>query len=246
MMSRHSMNRWWLPAVLLALAVVHPVLAAAPPTQGYAQVLAACVKDGKVDYAAVKANVAALDAYLAAVAAVKPDTLGADAKAFYINAYNALVLREVVRLKDAGPLKSVLDHKGFFDGRKFSVAGEELTLNALEEQKLRKPYADPRIHFAVNCASASCPVLAPTPYETATLDASLDQATKAYLATPHGLRVTKDGVTLTKLMEWYQGDFGGQQGVRTFLAKHAPQAAAAAVARGPLAFHDYDWALNAR
>ena len=220
--------------------------AAAPAVTGYAGVLKASVKDGKVDYAAVKANLPALDGYLAAVAAVDARTLGGDAKAFHINAYNALVLREVVRLRDAGPLKSVLDHKGFFDGKKHRVAGEDLTLNALEEQKLRVPFKDPRIHFAVNCASASCPVLAPLPYDTATLDTALDAATRAYLATPHGLRAGKDGVTLTKLMEWYQADFGGADGVRAFVVKHAPPATRDAVLKGPLAFHDYDWALNAR
>lgn len=232
----------------VALFALFPssLLAAAPSTAPYAEVLKASVSSGKVDYAKVTAERAKLDAYLKAVAETDAKTLGNDAKAFYINAYNATVLRAVLTQQEKGPLKSVLDVKGFFDGLKYRVAGEELTLNELEEKRLRKAFNDPRIHFAVNCASASCPVLQPEPFSTSTLDAKLDEATRAYFATPHGMRAAKEGVTVTKLLEWYEGDFGGKPGVKAFLVKYAPASMKASVEKGPIAFHDYDWALNAK
>lgn len=233
-------------AVGLMVACVGVARAEAPATAGYAGVLKACVKDGRVDYAAVKAHGAALDAYLKAVAEFDARKLGPDAKAFYINAYNALVLKDVVTEKEKGALKSVLDVKGFFDVRKHRVAGEDLTFNGLEEKKIRTPFGDARIHFAVNCASASCPALSSSVWETATLDANLDAAARAYLATPHGLKTGPAGVSITRLMEWYQADFGGKDGVTAFLVKYAPPASVDAVKKGPITFHEYDWTLNAR
>ncbi|MEW5852664.1 MAG: DUF547 domain-containing protein [Myxococcota bacterium] len=233
--------------VLTALGTTLPALSAQPPTDGYAQVLKASVKGSKVDYAAVRAQREKLEKYLESVAAADPKTLGPDAKAFYINAYNALVLRQVLREQDArgGKLKSVLDVKGFFDAQKHKVAGEELTLNELEEKRIRKAFHDPRVHFAVNCASASCPPLAPEPFQAATLDARLDELTRAYFATSHGLQVKGAAVSVTKLLEWYAGDFGGPAGAKDFVVKYAPQKDAAAVKSATLSFHEYDWALNA-
>lgn len=232
--------------VLLALAAT-PAQALAPPTTGYAAVLKAAVDGHAVDYAAVRTHLAQLDAYLARVARTDRAKLGGDAKAFYINAYNALVLKAVVTQMGArgGKLGSVMEVKGFFDAIPHTVAGEQLTLNALEETRLRKAFNDPRIHFAVNCASASCPPLASTPYTTTGLDAALDAATAAYLAGPEGLRTTAGGgVSTSKLMEWYAGDFGGTAGVQAFLLKHAPAAFHAAIRKGPITFHEYGWALN--
>lgn len=240
---------WAGAAVLLAgtLGGVHPVRAAAPDTAPLAAVLTASVKENRVDYAAVRAQRKNLEAYVAAVAAADPKALGADAKAFHINAYNALVLLAVLREQDArgGKLASVLDVKGFFDVQTHVVAGQTLTLNALEEQKLRRAFEDPRIHFAVNCASQSCPPLRATPYTTAGLDAALDDATRAYLAGTEGIRPTATGVSVTKLLEWYAADFGGLKGVTAFLLKHAPAAHHAGIQKG-ITFHEYGWALNAR
>jgi len=228
------------------LVVAALLVGSAPSTVGYAELLTASVSAAKVDYTKVRANKTALDAYVKSVADTDPKMLGADAKAFYINAYNALVLNAVVAQQAKGPLKSVLDVKGFFDGLKYRVAGEDLTLNELEEKKLRKAFNDPRIHFAVNCASISCPPLLAEPFSAATLDKTLDVLTRAYLASPHGMKPTKDGVSVTKLMEWYEGDFGGKAGVKAFLLKYGPAANAKAVETGVISFHEYDWALNAR
>ena len=72
----------------------------------------------------------------------------------------------------------------------------------------------------MNCASQSCPALAPVPYATASLDAALDNATRAYLASPEGMRADGNGVSVTKLVEWYEADFGGKDGVKAFLLKY--------------------------
>ncbi len=136
-------------------------------------VLAAAVRGDRVDYAAVAAARPRLQRFTDAVGAavVDPAASAAAKGAFYVNAYNAFVLAAVV---DAGlptkPGARVVDVKGFFDAAPFVVAGEKLTLNALEA-KARA--LDARVHFVVNCASRDCPPLRARAYRAAAWDADL-------------------------------------------------------------------------
>src|SRR5207249_4265078 len=87
------------------------------------------------------------------------------------------------------------------------AAGRTLTLDDIEHRILRPQFKEPRVHFAVNCASVGCPPLAADPYRAATLDTQLDEAARRYLASERGLKV--DGATLrvSKILEWYGEDF---------------------------------------
>lgn len=207
-------------------------------------VLAAAVKGDRVDYAAVAAARPALQRFLDAVGAavVGPAASAAAKGAFYVDAYNALVLAAVV---DAGLHTKagarVVDVKGFFDAATFVVAGERLTLNALEA-KARA--LDPRVHFVVNCASRDCPPLAPRAYRAATWEADLAQQTRAFLAQPAQLTVTSTEIVTSQIFEWYAADFGGAAGVRAFLTRWGP-ASTTTIAAQPLRHRSYDWTLNA-
>jgi hypothetical protein len=168
-----------------------------------------------------------------------------DAKlAFLINAYNVLVVQSVV---DAWPVDSVLNVPGFFDARTHRVAGMELTLNALENDHIRT-MGDPRIHFAVNCASTSCPPLAALPYHAVTLDAELERVATDYVRAT--TRVVDGGGTmeLSRIFEWFVDDFAAVGGIGTFVRSRLSD-----TQRGELSeedveitFAEYDWALNGR
>lgn len=217
---------------------------------GFGAVLATYVTDdGGFRYEALAANadhVAALDAYVAAVASTDPATLTTSQErlVFYMNAYNALTIRSVL---DLWPIEgnSVLQESGFFDGRMHTVAGTSMTLNDLENNHVRNE-GDPRIHFVVNCASAGCPWLANTPVTLDNLETLLEQRSTDYLR-----RTTVvDGSTIqvSQIFEWFAGDFGGPEGVRAFIAARL-EGDAATLAANPdttIGFFPYDWATNAR
>ncbi|MEZ5990170.1 MAG: DUF547 domain-containing protein [Planctomycetota bacterium] len=220
-----------------------------PATDGLAKVLAAAVAGDTVDYAAVARHRAELDAYLRAVAGARLDE--ADKKerlAFWINAYNAAVLDKVLRTvigkgKDGGDRFGVLEVPEFFDEVGFEVAGRRLSLNQIEEAA--RALGDPRVHFAVNCASVSCPALRAEPWTAETLHPDLDRATRAYFASPQGLVVDGDEVRVTKLLEWYAKDFADVGGPAAFLLRYAPEGTREAIRKHGITGHlEYDWALN--
>jgi hypothetical protein len=204
------------------------------------------VKGRFVDYDAVAAQRDALKAYLAAVATADVSSLKPkDKLAFYTNAYNATVLDAVL---ENGRPKSVLDVKGFFDGVKHTIAGEELTLNQLEEKKIRSA-GDPRVHFAVNCASFDCPPLMGRAFSGKSWEKDLEKLTREFLTRPTEVKVDDAAktVAVVQLFEWYQKDWGDEAKVRAFIAKYVPKDVAAKV-QDPaykLTYRPYDWRPNA-
>jgi len=214
-------------------------------------VLAKVTHGARVDYAEVAKHRAVLDDYLAGVD--KVDLRKANDKqklAFYINAYNVSVLTQVLdRVLGKGPkgadlpgVLAVPGKPGFFDSKSVRVSGEHLSLNELESKG--RALGDPRIHFAVNCASVSCPALLNRPWVVATLDKDLEEATRRHFATTEGLETQEGKVQTTQLLNWYAKDFGGKEGARRFLEKYAPAGARAAIQRGIDGFLTYNWALN--
>src|SRR5204863_7593911 len=99
--------------------------------------------------------------------------------AFHINAYNAWILHEAL---EKYPTKSVKDPLfTFFTSKRITVAGEKMSFNRLEKEIIRPRFDEPRVHFALNCASRSCPPLRDTPYSGDTIDIDLEQLTKAFV-----------------------------------------------------------------
>ena len=205
----------------------------------------------RVHYAALKARgMPLLQDYLRQMASIDPLRLSGDAQmAYWINLYNALTLKVVA---DAYPTASILDigargpGKGPWDDPVVTVSGATLTLNDIEHEILRKFWQEPRIHFAVNCASIGCPNLARTAYRGATLERQLATAARAFLDSPRAVRLDGEILHLSSLFDWYAADFGSDAlAVRTTLATYAsPQTAVLLRAhRGRVRFH-YDWSLN--
>ena len=166
--------------------------------------------DGLVDYASLKNDREKLDGYLNSLTVAKVNAMPNDAEklAFWINGYNAFVLASVLD-EVKGKVKSVHDiDKFFFQEKKHQIAGEELTLNEIE--KRGRDLGDPRIHFAVNCASVSCPKLRRTAYDGASLDRTLSKAAIDFLGDQgRGMQfdLTKNEISLSPIFKWYAGDF---------------------------------------
>lgn len=248
-------------ALVLALALVTPSRAAdVVDTAPFDALLQAHVRGARVDYAGLDARGAELDAVVASLATASLAGASRDAiMAFWVNAYNALTLDLVV---DNLPLASIKDVPGGnpWKGRTWTVAGRAVTLDVVEHEILR-PMGDPRVHAAINCASVGCPPLASRPFRAATLEAQLDAAVKAWVAT-NALTLDRSAgsVGLSSIFNWFSKDFerfatadvpgisGAAEAAVLFLAPHLPADDAAWLRAGgySVSWNVYDWSLNGR
>ncbi len=260
-------------AAAVALTLSVPAGAVAPFDHGYqtyAAVLARHVRPPRVDYAALKADRGSLDRAVAEFDA--PDTRDESGwprerrMAFWINAYNAFTLRAVVDhypIRSAWftlqPRSSIRQIDGVWTKLTWRAAGRDVTLDDIEHRILRPGFNDPRVHFALNCASRSCPPLAARPYTAEGLGGELDAATKAYLASAEGLVVDGNTFRVSSIFKWYGGDFvsayaplvpGGrdatERAILGTISRYGPPAAAERARLGTprLVFLEYNWSLN--
>lgn len=208
---------------------------------------------GRVDYAGLKADQDKLKAYLDAIAKVELRTLPEqESKALLINAYNAYTLLLIT--EHYPNIKSIKDLKNPWGTKRYTVGQQPLSLDDIEHGLLRPLYKDPRIHFAVNCASISCPPLSSSAYKGATLDAQLDQAARATLQNPRYAKVEGDTLKLTSILSWYGADFtnpnfkGHAKSIPAYVAPYADEATRAFIeaAQGAPSTSalDYNWSLN--
>ena len=214
----------------------------------------------RVAYARWKANtaeMAALDAWIAAAAMRRPSAMPREeAFAFWANLYNALTLKVVL---DRYPVRSIRDIRSTgvpFDPRQFNgpwrtrlvtIEGRAMSLDDIEHGTMRPTFRDPRVHYAVNCASIGCPNLRPRAFRAATLEAELDDAARAFVNHPRGVTVLADGrLRVSSIYHWFKEDFGGSDaGVIAHLRRHAaPPLAARLAGAAAVAEHAYDWSLN--
>jgi hypothetical protein len=207
---------------------------------------------GLVDYKTWKAkDTAALDAYLKKLAAVKDEEkLSKDERlALWINAYNAITIKTIL---DHYPVKSIKDVSGAWSGNNWTVAGKaNLSLDDIEHKTLRK-MGEPRIHFAIVCASKGCPFLRKGAFTADKLDAELEEQVQACFADPAKLKIDASSkkVAVIPLFDWFGDDFGASKPQRlTWIAKHVKDPALKKVCidnDASLSFLDWDWALNER
>ncbi|MDQ2780679.1 MAG: DUF547 domain-containing protein [Pseudomonadota bacterium] len=222
-------------------------------------------KTSRVDYAGLAADASALKAYTASLSAVSPAAFAAFDKpqrmAFLINAYNAFTVELVLTaypklnsIKDLGSLFQSPWKKSFVP-----LLGKTMSLDEIEHDNLRARgrYDDPRIHFAVNCASIGCPMLREEAYVASRLDSQLDEQVRRFLSDASRNRYDPsiDKLRVSKIFDWYGDDFRqGHRGIVSlpaFFAAHADDLADKPAGRQrvrsqqvPVEFMDYDWALN--
>lgn len=202
----------------------------------------------RVDYAglaASQADRAALDVYIASFAD-RDLSAKTDANfAAWANLYNAVTVRHIV---ERYPVKSIKD--GYLTGPwkdvKVPAGGRDVSLDAIEHKILRKTWGTPEVHYAINCASYSCPNLPAKAWEAASLQKDLDAAARAYINQTRGVTVTSKGLKVSEIYNWFEVDFGGSKdSVIQHLLKYAEPDLAAKIRANPkIVGYQYDWSLN--
>lgn len=205
--------------------------------------------EGRVDYAGLVRERDRLDAYLDAVGKARLDRLGRDERlALLINAYNACTLRLIL---DHYPVRSIQDIPASkrWEDRRWNVGGHVWSLDQIEHEQIRPKFDEPRIHFALVCAAAGCPPLRDEAYAASRLAEQLAAQARRVHGDARWFRYDRDRnvVSLTRLYDWYGGDFEKAAGsVLAYAARYAPQLAQALEAgRQPeIRWLEYDWSLN--
>ena len=194
-----------------------------------------------MNYGALKAHDAAtLENLRQSLGKVNADALDPKERlAYWINVYN---INTVATIVENYPVKSIRDLSTdpliftVFKKKRVPYNGELLSLDDVENTKIREAFHDPRIHFAINCAAKSCPPLRMEAYSGDKLDAQLDDQTRKFLSA--STRVTNGVVHVTKIMNWFGADFGDKA---AFLRRYI-----ALPAKFEIEYEDYDWSLNDR
>ncbi|RMD99900.1 MAG: DUF547 domain-containing protein, partial [Deltaproteobacteria bacterium] len=234
------------------------------------------VSDGRVDYRHLQQNREDLDRYLEAVAkfpeAEYRRLSKADQIAFWINVYNARTLQVILDhypierrglLGRLFPANSIRQIPGVWDKLRFPVLGKEYTLNDIEHEILRKRFGEPKIHFALVCASIGCPPLRPEAYVGERLDEQLDDQIRKFLADTTKFRIEGKRVYLSQIFKWFGEDFlpaygdtehfpnlsKEERAVLNFLSRYLPEEERQrleAARKIEIEYLDYDWRLNER
>ncbi len=222
------------------------------------------VKGDRVDYVALKADRAALDGYVASLAALSSDGLSNltrdEQMAFWINAYNALTLRSIL---DVYPIQTPTIKLNTFPRnsirqiddvwkKKHRVASRAVSLDDVENEILRKEWKDPRVHASINCASKGCPPLRAEAFTGAKLSDQLDEQMKKFVADPLRNHVDPKAkkVEVSSIFKWFGEDFEAKQDERAilnFLTKFGPAEWKPFLENfdpDDVDFADYDWSLN--
>jgi hypothetical protein len=240
-----------LAAVVLIVMMLPGSRAAQPgdPYQSWARVLASYVNDrGEVDFRALAANRGELAAFLDDVARASPRSAPEafatrEAKlAYYLNAYNALSMFNVIDSgfpQRLGALRRIV----FFGAKRFAIGGERMSLYTLENDVIR-PLGDERVHFALNCMAVSCPRLPREPFRPPGLDETLDKKAREFFAEPRNLQLVpeRNVVRVSSILKFYREDFLARAPTLiAYINRYAPSSIPQDYR---VEFIDYDWTVN--
>lgn len=201
--------------------------------------------DGKVDYEKIRMDKDLLDL----IDKIKNKNISQfsheEKFAFWLNAYNMLTIQSVLDQLEKNPQWEGV--KGIFSKLKFflkrhKIAGRKVSLYSLENSILRKKFKDPRIHFAINCASYSCPYLPNKQFEAETLDNYLEELTIDFINNQNGIIVQKNEIKISPIFKWYKKDFKASGGVLEFINKYWK--GASIPQNFKISYLDYNWNLN--
>ena len=194
---------------------------------------------GNVNYDKIKANKPKLDAIIAQFDKIQPTDkwLKNEKMAYYINAYNIYTIKVII---DNYPTKNIKDINGAWSKKIVTSGKSMISLKDVENKILRK-MDDPRIHFAINCASYSCPNLANIAYVPATLEKQLEKATKSFINDKSKNAITENEINISKIFDWFEKDFKTSGTLIDFLNKYSK---VKIDPKAKIKFLEYDWALN--
>ena len=197
------------------------------------------VSNGKVAYSKINDNPSTLEKLVTMAETISVSTNDTKTyQAFWINAYNISVIKGII---DNYPIKSPLDKSGFFDKTTYKIAGESITLNDIENKKLRAQFSDARFHFVLVCGANGCPPIINKAYLPDTLDAQLQKQTELALNNSNFIKLKKNKVELSEIFKWYQEDFikNGNEidYINRFRTEKIP-------ADTKITYYAYNWNLN--
>lgn len=228
----------------LSLALLGILSASAHEIEAYEKLLKKYVKPTGVEYADWAKNAedkAALDTILKDWSKIHTKDLSKNEKAaFRINLYNAAMVDVVL---DRYPLESVTKiGKAFsiFDDNIITTPAGEISLNQLEKKQLLKDFPDGRVHFAVNCASISCPPLRAEAFVASKLEKQLDEQAKLFADSSHAVQVSGSTAKYSELFNWYKGDFKTENPA-IYLNKFKSDKLSTSL---KVSWIKYDWGLN--
>lgn len=219
--------------------------AASVDHSAFDKLLQANVSDeGSVNYKGFVKDKAALESYITGLTKTNTAKLSKNEKtAFWINAYNALTIDQIVRNHPVASITKIAGGKVWDQALPFKFEGNTFTLNDIEKKTLLGgELADARIHFAVNCAAISCPTLSNHAFTGANVQEMLTKNTKAALANPAFNKISEKSAAISKLFDWYKADFVKSEGsVVKFINKYA---ATKITDSTKITYLDYNWSLN--
>ena len=205
----------------------------------------------RVDYSGVsRSDYRAIESYLEYLQSLDPRQLNSlEQKAYWINLYNAstvfLILQEDDDLRSIRQIRSGFLTPGPWERKIFSITLQSLSLDDIEHRILRPIWQDSRIHYAVNCASMSCPNLPKTAFTAANVEAMLDSAAREYINHPRAVSRINGTLTLSKIYQWYADDFGESiEDLYNHLRKYASPETQLLLEPFSRPEFEYDWALN--
>ncbi len=195
--------------------------------------------DGNVDYRSWKKSQTDLDKYIQLLEKTPPANYWDknDSLAYFINAYNAVTVKLIL---DNYPLKSIRDIKDPWDSKSLNLPNNRLTLNDIEHKVLRK-MDDPRIHFAINCASASCPQLSNEAFRASKVQKQLEEATALFINDTSKNQISEKNFGLSKIFLWFSKDFGSKKERIAFIQKYSQKPFKD---NAKIKYQEYDWSLN--
>jgi len=197
--------------------------------------------NGNVNYEGFKSDIDRLNNYLVSISKIKPNTDWSrnETMAYWINAYNAYTIKLML---NNYPLKSIIDINGgkAWDLKFVEIEGEKYSLNNIEHDILRAKYFDSRIHFAVNCASISCPKLSNTAYFAEGLDQKLEKAAKEFINNSAQNTISSNKASVSKLFDWYKDDFTKNGTVKEYINKYSTTK----LTTDKISYKEYNWNIN--
>jgi hypothetical protein len=204
---------------------------------------------GKVDYQGFIKDSLSLNAYLMVLEENAPNNNWTEneQKAYWINAYNAYTIQLIIRyyplrsIKDIGNSIQVPFVNTPWDLKFIRIGNHTYDLNNIEHDILRENFDDPRIHFAIVCASRSCPKLLDAAYEAAKLHQQLDQQTRVFLKDESRNKISNDEASVSKIFDWFEDDFTRKGSLINFLNQYSE---VRIDEKAKISYLPYDWGLN--
>lgn len=204
---------------------------------------------GFVSYKGFKKDSVALNGYLETLSQCPPSINWSDNDrlAYWINAYNAFTVKLIIRhlpvnsIKDIGPRLAIPMVNSVWDIKFIEIAGVRMSLNRIEHEILRKEFNEPRIHFAIVCASHSCPLLLNRAFTAGEMEKQLKAQAIAFINDTERNRISRDGLQLSAIFSWFKGDFTEDGTLPDYIRRYSK---AGFSDKPKVSFLDYDWNLN--